>query len=234
MDIKWRNKGIILIWLLLISHGLNGIILALQQGDKYIYKNYFDSDNFQHQISQFVDNLMLLELNYMPKEDAKKQITVTPEEILEHRFRYGDLDQQIQNLKSQYEPKIQQAIANQNQQAADAYKVERDRKIEDITQNFLSNEHVQVKIVKEKEEKIDVIYKELENTRLHFRQDQAHFLYQFTDKTSGQVYTNIPTDGQSPQKIRPDQMAYIRTFPSPQYGVLSTEGFSDRLETYRS
>lgn len=231
MDIKWKNKWVILVWLLLFSHGLNGIMLLLFHGEEYLFKNYFDTPTFQYQVDQFVDELMLLELNYIPKEETKKLITVTSEEIQEHRYRYGDLDQQLENLKGQYEPKIQLALANQNQQAVDAYKAERDRKIEDITQNFLSDEHVRVKIVKEKEEKIEKIYKELANTRLNFVHDQAHFIYHLKDKETGEVYTNVPSEGESQPSIQADQMAYMITFPSPKYGTLSSEGFADQFRT---
>ncbi|MFY0542588.1 histidine kinase dimerization/phospho-acceptor domain-containing protein [Brevibacillus sp. H7] len=232
MDTKWKNRWMLVAWLLLFSHGLSGIMTGFVHGRDYIQKDYFQTDQFEGQLQHFIDLVSVFEWNYIPKEEAKKLITVTAEEIEEHRYRYGDLAEQISNIKAQYEDKIQQARAERNQEVANAYIAERDRKIEDITMNFQSDEHVRAKIVKEKEQKIDDYYREMEFQRADFVKYKGVFLYYVKDTETGKVYTNVnTTQGDSKdQVINPKDMAFIRTYPSSAFGYLSTEGRSSYLD----
>ncbi|RKD25071.1 hypothetical protein BEP19_04415 [Ammoniphilus oxalaticus] len=212
MDTKWKNNWArVIVWLLLFSHGVHGVMTTITQGPDYIGKNYFGTHSFQFELNRYIDDLLVFELNYIPIEEAKKQITVTSEEIEEHRLRYGELPDQVQNIKDQYEDKINQAIANNNQQNADAYTAERDRKIEDITENFRNDEHVLAKVAKEKEAEIDEIYKGLDRGRTGFKQHYRYFVYRITDKETGQVYSNLSAKDRE-QKIRDGQMAYLRDY----------------------
>ncbi|RXT00368.1 HAMP domain-containing sensor histidine kinase [Ammoniphilus sp. CFH 90114] len=226
MDIKWKNRWLVMVWLFLFSHGISGISMGLFHGDNYINKNYFESDKFENQLQEFIDGLILFELNDLSKEEAKKQITVTHEEIEEHRYRYGNLEEQIANIKAQYEIKIEEAQASKNQALADAYISERDAKIEDITHNFLNDEHVRSKVVKEKEQKIDEYYREIEYQRADFTQAKGVFLYHLTNTETGKVYTNTHD-----QAIHTKDMRYIRTYPSTKYGSLSTNLGSTDLDS---
>lgn len=232
MDTKWKNRWITVVWLLLFTHGLSGIMMGLARGDTYIQKDYFETYHFENQLHHFIDTLTKVELNYIPIQEAKKLITVSPEEINEHRYRYGDLGEQVSNIKAQYEGKIQQALAERNQEVANAYIAERDKKIEDITKNFQSDEHVKAKIVKEKEQQIDDYYHELNYLRAELVKYKAVFSYYFRDTDTLQVYTNVnKTQGDANgQAINPKDMAFIRTYPSPAYGYLTTEVRSARID----
>ena len=219
MDTKWKNKWIVVVWLLLFSHGLSGIMMALNQGENYIAKDYFQSDPFQSELHHFINTLSTFELNYIPKDEVTKQITVTPEEIDEHRFRYGNLEEQIANIKEQYIGKIEQAEATGNQEAADAYSKERDKKIADITMNFQSDEYVRGKVVKEKEQQIENYYRDLERLRADYLKFKGVFLYVLKDTETGQVYSNTKD-----QAIEANKMGFILTYPSSNLGYLVTEG----------
>lgn len=234
MVTKWKNRWVVIAWLLLFTHGVSGIMMGLSLGRDYINKDYFRSDSFESKLHHFIDVLTLFELNYIPKEEAKKLITITDEDIQEHRFRYGNLDEQIANIHAQYEGKIQEAKAANKQQVVDAYISERDKKIEDIAMNFKSDEHIRPKVVKEKEQRIDEYYREIENQRAEFINYQSVFLYQFKNTETGQLYTNLNSEeGINTNKgIHTKDMAFVRTFPSAKEGYLNTEGRTQNLDQW--
>lgn len=142
--------------------GLKGLFFIADQGRQYINKDYYETDFFENHFSQFVDTLNLLELNDITADDVKSDLIVKPEEIEEHRYLYGGLSEQIQTINNQYESRISDANVAGNKESAEAYTKERDRKIEDITKNFNSNEYVEAKIRKEKERQVDRYFKERE------------------------------------------------------------------------
>lgn len=226
MATKWKSKFALVAWLLLLTYGLGGLSIGLTQGDNYAKRDYFQTGEFEGQLEQFVNYLSVFELSYMSKEEAKKAIFVTPEEINEHRTRYGDLPGQIANIKGQYELKIQEAIQAQNQEIANMYIAERDRKIADITNNFKSDEYVRVKVVKEKEQRIDEYYQQMEQNRPDFVRIKGAFKYYLKDTTTGAVYSNLNSspDANSDKLINNTNMVFIRNYPSAKYGYLSTEG----------
>ncbi len=225
MDIKWKNKAVLAAWVLLFSFGLSGLLLGLLQGSIFAQRDYFETGQFEHQMHQFVTYLNMFELSYMTKEEAKQGIIVTEEDINEHRYRYGDLPQQIENIKGQYQQRISDALASQNKEAADFFIADRDKKIDDITNNFKSDEYVRAKVVKEKELKIDKYFEELESYRADYERYRAVFKYNLKNTVTGAVYSNLNTDDKN--GINKKDMMFIRTYPGEKNGYLSTgEGFS--------
>ncbi|MDA8235736.1 MAG: HAMP domain-containing sensor histidine kinase [Clostridia bacterium] len=201
MATKWKNKLAPIVWLLLFTFGLSGITLGLSHSHEYMKKDYFHIPQFQEQFNQFINSLSVLELNYVTQEEAKKAITVTADDINEHRYRYGDLPQQITNIKGQYEGRIQDALVNNNKKIADIFIAERDKKIEDITNNFESDEYVRVKVIKEKEEKINNYYRNLKSLQPDLEKNKSVFKYYLKETTTGAVYTNLNmAQGIDPEK----------------------------------
>lgn len=200
---------------LLVTLGLNGIFIGLSN-DEYLIKDYFQTSQFEFRLNQFTNYLSKIELNAITKEEAKKQITVIPEEVNEHRYRYGDLVEQVANINNQYEVKIQQALISKNKEVADTYIAERNKKIADITNNFKSDEHVRGKIIKEKEQKIDEYFRDLEQQRVEFIKYQGAFKYYLMDKTSRKVFTNLdlPKNGSVDQVFNNKEMVFIQKYPS--------------------
>ncbi len=232
MATKWKNKASLVAWVILFTFGLSGILSALSQGSNYLKRDYFQTEQFAYQLNEFTDFLSMFELNYLSPEEVKKGITVTPEEIDEHRHRYGDLAMQINDIKGQYEDKIQQAIQAQNQELVDFYSAERDKKIEDITNNFKSDEYVQAKVIKEKEQKIDTYYRDLENYRNQYANLKTGFVYYLKDTTTGDIYTNIAAanEAEANKLINSKNMLFIRSFPTAKEGYLSREWTYYKLE----
>ncbi|MEH7443270.1 HAMP domain-containing sensor histidine kinase [Bacillus sp. JJ1122] len=191
MDIKSKSKYLVVIWALLVSFGLSGLFSAFTNGSQFLQGDYFESEEYGYQMNRFVSLLQVFELNSMTKEEMKKEITVSDEEIEEHRTRYGNMGDQIANIGMQYEQQIQDAKDSGNKAVVDALTKERDTKIADITENFNSDEHVQAKIVKEKEKRIDEFYKELEKYRRQFVNFGRAYKYYMEDADTGEVFTNL-------------------------------------------
>ena len=233
MGTKWKSRVAVITWTLLFTIGLSGILTVLFEGGNYFKPDYFQTYEFQSTRDQFIRYLNVFELNGITKEDAKKAITVTKEDINEHRYLYGDLDTQITTIKNQYDDKIQNALVTGNKEVANTYTAERDKKIEDITNNFKSDDYVRLKIIKEKEQKIDAYYNEMENYRSAFLKDKESFKYYLKDTVTGQVYTNITlATGQTmEQVINNEKMIYTMTYPSSHQGSLSTKDYEFGLSS---
>ncbi|QOR68297.1 GHKL domain-containing protein [Cytobacillus suaedae] len=191
MGIKWKNKTIIFLISLMFLFGVSGLLSFLLFSSNYFQKDYFHSDEFQRDTHNLAWYITMFELSDFTLEEAKAAITVTDEEIHEHRYRYGDLPEQIANINSQYEHRIQEALSAKNQEIADALILERDTKIEDITNNFKSDEHVRSKVKKEKEKAIDLYFNDRENYRSDFVRYTQDFQYYFKETGTENVYTNM-------------------------------------------
>lgn len=221
MDTRWKNKIAIAVWTFLFTFGLSGMLTLLINGGNFVNRDYFQTGEFQSELYQFAAYLSIFELNeeFTPVE-AKKAITVSEEEIDEHRYRYGTLPAQVDNIKSQYEERIQGAEAAGDEEAKAAFISERDTKIADITKNFESNDYVRPKVKVEKEQKIDQYFKEMEKQRDEFLRYKKSFTYYFKNTETGEVYTNLNlSDSESPEEYMNSKNRLFLTdyFISPDY-----------------
>ena len=205
MATKWKSKRRVGVLALLFTFGLSGILLLINQGTFYAQKDYFHTPEFRYELDEFARYLSWFELHHISLQEAKGAITVTKEEINEHRYYYGDLPTQITNIKSQYEFLIQDALDTGSQQVADTYIAERDEKIADITKNFESDEYVEAKVVKEKEQELERYYQELESYRTNYSRYKDIFTYTFEGRNTGEVYTNIADEEQT-------EMLYVTNY----------------------
>lgn len=217
MGTKWKNKTMIALLAITLTFGMSGILTFLAHGSSYFERDYFTTSNFHGHLHQFASSLSIHELNETTLEDAKKAITVTNEEIEEHRYRYGDLNEQIHNIENQYASRIDEAKATNNQAAADLYTKERDEKIKDITMNFESDEHVREKIVKEKEQQIEYYFEEREKQRSDFLRYKKAFNYYYKDSVSGKVFTNTSISKNEDVKdyVNPNDTYFVTSYAIP-------------------
>jgi signal transduction histidine kinase len=198
LDTKWKSRAFAAAWLILFTFGLSGMLHLYIKGNHYFAKDYFESMEFHDNLIQFVQYVGLFELDEMSLEEAKKGIKVTEEDIQEHRYRYGNLVEQINIIKSQYEGQIAEAEGAGNQEAADFYKAERDKKIEDITNNFKSDDHVLPKVVAEKEKQVEEFYLQKERLHQDYQPYKDSLVYYFKDTVTGEEYSNLEkSSGQS-------------------------------------
>jgi signal transduction histidine kinase len=177
---RWKNRIVLLICLLFFSYGVSGLFTLMVHGNSYVYKDYYHSPEFQGAFDEFASYLGLFNLYAMPIEEAKEAISVSEEEIKEHRYRYGSLEGQIANIKSQYEGRILEAQEAEDEEALNNFTAERDAKIADITKNFESDDYVKGKIIIEKEQKLEELYEELERKRPLFEEYKKSFSYSLT------------------------------------------------------
>lgn len=191
MDTKSKSKLLFATWIMLITFGLSGLFSALGNGSQFMKGDYFESEEYASQMNHFVTLLHVYELNKMSKEEMKKEITVSEEEIEEHRMRYGNLGDQISSIGMQYEGQIQEAIDSGNKAAEEALTKEREAKIADITENFNSDEHVRAKVIKEKEKSIDEFLLQLEEYRHEFLNLEQAYKYYIKDRNTDVVFTNL-------------------------------------------
>ncbi|MFD1849731.1 MFS domain-containing histidine kinase [Oceanobacillus bengalensis] len=221
MATKWKSSLLIITCTILFTFGLTGLILLTSHGTFYAHKDYFHTSEFLHgDLDEFARNLGTYELNNISLTEAKEAITITEEEIYEHRYRYGDLPEQTDSITQQYEERIRQALDRDDEEAADAYYAERDAKIEDITLNFESDAYVEAKIIKEKEANVEKYYVQKENGRNTFENESDTFQYYFTDSDSGEAYTNLPEENASLEMISDKNMIFVTDFTiTPDYMV---------------
>lgn len=214
MATKWKNRVLFVVSVLLLTFGLSGIIPSINWVNDYATHDYFESSLFYDNLGEFTDYLSKYELNYIPIEEAKKQITVSSEEIEAYRYYYGNLSEQISNIKGQYEDRIQEAKINNNKKEEEKLTKERDTKIEDITQNFESDEYVEKKIRKEKETKLDDYYQQLQDNKASGSKRLDMFSYYFKNTTTGKVYTNVKLASSEDieDQLQKQDMAYITEY----------------------
>ncbi|MCM3715397.1 HAMP domain-containing histidine kinase [Alkalihalobacillus oceani] len=225
MDIKWKNRVRVGIWLLLIAFGVSGMMAGLVFSSEYTKKSYFETDEFDYELAQFISYLHLFELNDLSREEAKERITVSQEEIEEHRYRYGDLTEQISSINAQYEADIQFAQSEGNEELASAYREERDAKIEDITLNFNSDEHIEAKIRNMKARQVDQYYQELERERAAFLTYKSIFTYYLEDTGTGNIYTNTTLNiADFDQVFSTDKMIFMKRYSGENGEYLPMDG----------
>ncbi|WP_066255437.1 sensor histidine kinase [Neobacillus drentensis] len=214
MVTKWRSRTIFAAWTLLFTFGLSGLLAFFTYGSDYLHRDYFHTPQFQSELDAFAGYLSVFELYDLPLDEAKKAITVTKDEIIEHRYRYGNLPDQINNINAQYEAQIQEDLNTNNQEAADALTAERDLKIDDIKKNFKSDEYIRPKVIKEKEQRLEEYYKERENTRSVFLRYKDTFSYYYTNSATGKVHTNLnlPKDQSANDMMNPKNMRFVTNF----------------------
>ena len=145
MATKWKNRLVFMTAIILFTFGIKGLLAGMSMSSEYLLKDYAQTRQFHSRLNDFISYLNTFELQYVSAEEMKQKITVTAEEIDEHRYRYGDLPEQIDSIKSQYEDKIVAAKQAGLEGVAEIYAAQRDAKIEDITSNFTSDDHVRLR-----------------------------------------------------------------------------------------
>ncbi|WP_078434764.1 sensor histidine kinase [Metabacillus halosaccharovorans] len=219
MDTKWKNRGVMLLWLVLFTYGLSGVLTALVNNNDYLKPSYFKTSQYEESVGALVSYLQAYEFSYQPKEDVIKKLTVSNEEIEEYRYRYGELTDQIQSIKDQYQYKVEEARASGNEDIANVYIKERDTKIEDITKNFESDDYVEEKIIKEKEKRVDEYYKELEGYRKDYKVYNEAFAYYLKNTSTGEIYTNLPSESIK-SAFTKEKMLYVNSYPTDDVNYL--------------
>ncbi len=179
---KHKNYKL-MIWAMIVALILIAVPSAIRLGPDTIGKKFADSPEFQREMNQFYQTLSTSVLNPLRLEEAKERLTVTAGEIEEHRLRYGQLMEQIQNIQWQYEDQIQEAEDFGNDSVKESLIKERDQKIADIELNFESDEHVEEKVLAEKVEALKRLIADQQQNWGSFP-----VAYELTDVETGEVF----------------------------------------------
>ncbi|MBD3107019.1 sensor histidine kinase [Bacillus sp. AGMB 02131] len=215
MDTKWRSKKVIIITILLLSFGLSMFASSMTSGRYILTGSYFESNDFQNNtFYNYQELLRVFGLNNWSEEVLKSQITVTDDEIEEHRYRYGNLSEQISSINDQYESRIEELKEAGNTEGAEALQKERDEKIQDITLNFSNDEHVSAKIRQEKEQAIDSVVKQLKATENTWNRFSKVFDYYLVDEETGEVFTSLSKEEASDygRYFAENKMRFVATY----------------------
>ncbi|SES24435.1 MFS domain-containing histidine kinase [Psychrobacillus sp. OK032] len=182
------------------------LFILIEQGRNFIGTSYFDSDDFGRQLSEFEDSIVPLVLAPPDKEEVKKKITVTPEEIEEYRYRYGDLQSQLDSIRHQYQSDTgevttetatdavqegaSEEVTTSVQTPDETLLAERDKKLADITKNFEDDSYVENKVRAEKEAQVDAYYKSIERAKNDLLNQKEDFVYDLKNVETGEHFTN--------------------------------------------
>jgi signal transduction histidine kinase len=210
-------------WLVLFSFGISGVISALLDENEYYQRDYFKTSQFQAELENLTKFIKAFEVDYQSKEEMKKAIKVSEEEIEDKRYENGSLTDKIREIEYQYQSRIEEAKANDNQDIANIYIKERDQKIDEVTKDFESDERIKKAIIKEKEENIDLYFQGLEDYREAYERYQEVFVYYLKNTKSGEVYTNLSLTNRKSvdQKINDENMYFIQDYPTKNHGHLA-------------
>lgn len=210
-----KNKGKLLLSLFLITWVLFAFVSLVNNGQNYIGKSFFKSENFKMTLETYKEQLGRYVLEPFDAEEAKKNITISQNEIENHRNYYGTLSEQIENIRAQYRERIWQlegesvteeqtvtvvdaneastetnsegkASTNSTAELLDILKKERDGKIADITKNFQNDEYVAEKIRKQKKELIDLYAEQEDRNKKDFLNQYSYFAYSFKNLDTGE------------------------------------------------
>ncbi|GKV56186.1 two-component sensor histidine kinase [Sporosarcina sp. NCCP-2222] len=181
-----KKNGLLFIWSALVVLLLIALPSIIRLSPQLFGKDFTNSQEFKWRMDEVYDTLGAAVLNPIDPEEAVKHITVSSEEIEEHRNRYGTLPEQLSNIQAQYEDQIAEAKEAGNDKVLTALVKERDAKMEDIQQNFESDAHVEEKIRKEKAKYLKNYLKELKENYTF----SLPIVYQLKDVDTGEEFSS--------------------------------------------
>ena len=180
-----KNKVLLVTWAALVTIMLLALLSFARQGTELIGKDFSDFDDFTWRLDEFYNTIGPTVLNPIDAEEAKKNITVSDNEIEEHRTRYGTLADQLANIHDQYAQRIADAKDAGNEVLQSTLVEERDMKLADIRKNFESDAHVEAKIRKEKEKALVQYLNDVKANSF-----SLPVAYEFTDVETGERFSS--------------------------------------------
>ena len=192
------SKNILLSVLAVIT--MFSLFTLIEEGHNFIGTSYFDSESFTNELSDFESSIVPLVLATPDKEEVKKNITVTADEMEEYRNRNGSLESQLESIQQQYASPtgevttVTEETTTTTETATETTNepsiTERDKKMEDITKNFTDDSYVEQKIRLEKEAQVDAYYQSIERVKNDFLIENDDINYDFKNVETGERFTN--------------------------------------------
>ncbi|TYS68184.1 GHKL domain-containing protein [Sutcliffiella horikoshii] len=211
MGTRWRNRIVAILIALVFVCGISGSFYFIYNLDRFGQKSYFETEEFQYELQEYANYLIINEFGSVSADSVKEKISVSMEEIGEHRYKYGSLDAQLDNIRYQYEERIQLAENGEISEEPEELVAERDEVLDDIRKNFSSDEHVEKKIRAEKEQIVEEYFAKDPNFQSYpsrFHQDFQYFFEQ-----DGESFTNIGANKTSVDRMFSDEnMQYVTIY----------------------
>ncbi|MFF5994148.1 HAMP domain-containing sensor histidine kinase [Lysinibacillus sp. KU-BSD001] len=202
--------------LFLIFLAALGVWSFLIKSQGFIGQNYFDSHDMMNEQEYFLQGLKEYILDPIDFEQAERAIQVNDDEIMYYREYYGSLEEQLANIRAQYESAVtseetvtetetvttqEETTAEEKTDTAPAtseaqrLQQERDQKLAEVRRNFESDEVVKEKILAIKKQALAKYKVEYEKRARQFKEQYSYFTYRLTNE-AGEVY-----EKKSPEKI---------------------------------
>lgn len=173
---KWLTLGVCLTLVLTAIHAWANFSREL------IGQEFRDTDQFDHAVYfQIIEKLPSMLVEPVTKEELIEGYEVSQSQIEEYRYRYGDMQQQLDSIRSQYEPSDGEELSEELQQ-------ERDRKLAEIRRNFEDDEYVEEKLRAEWERKVTNYMVELQRNQNRFSVQYPGVGYSLTNSATGETF----------------------------------------------
>lgn len=173
---KWLTLGVCLTLVLTAIHAWTNFSREL------ISQEFRDTDQFEHAVYfQIIEKLPSMLVEPVTKEELIEGYEVSQSQIEEYRYRYGDLQQQLDSIRSQYEPSDGEEVSEELQQ-------ERDRKLAEIRRNFEDDEYVEEKLRAEWERDVTNYMVELQRNQNRFSVQYPGVGYSLTNTATGETF----------------------------------------------
>ena len=213
-----KNLSPLLLRLFLIFIVFIAVIAIVNQGPRYFFKSYFDSDILADQESEYLSQLNHYVLNPIDVEKTVAQLEVTEDEIEFYRNYYGTLSEQVENIQQQYEDSISTAKAEDNQEYLETLVAERDKKIATVKKNFEDDQYVIEKIKVAKEKAVRQYAAEFSDEKQDFLQQYGYFSY---------TLKNLDTDELVESNNSNETKIYKKSIKiTPQYGMIQYNSYA--------
>ncbi|KPB03866.1 sensor histidine kinase [Bacillus sp. CHD6a] len=188
MGTRWRNRIIAFFMALTFVCAISGSFYFIYNLDRFNQGSYFETEEFQYELQEYANYLLINEFGSISEESVKEKIAVSMEEIEKHRYKYGSLDAQLNNIRYQYEEKIQLAENGEISDQPEELVAERDEVLDDIRKNFSSDEHVEKKVRAEKEQIVEEYFAKDSNFQSYPSRFYEELQYFFEQE--GEIYSN--------------------------------------------
>ncbi len=167
-------KKQLIIWSILLVVFLNGLFLFISKGSYYFHSSYEKTSNFKQEWIAEENKLADALLPQVTVQEIEKTLNVSQEEIEHYRQFYGTLQEQKENITSQYDFEKEEverrfqgneatlATEKLKKETMATLKEEYEKRLKEIEQNFKDDTTVENKI---KRERAEAVYHHLNKKR---------------------------------------------------------------------
>lgn len=209
MATKWK-KSIWLLTSLLVTFGLIGGSVLLNNANQYLFVDYFETNNFNHERNEIWHYISKYEIYDIPFEEAHSNLIVTKGEIDVARSELGDLSEHLELINNEYNYGIEEAKQARETEKAEKLTAERDQELEKMRSYFEDDEYTKEQLLKKKKKELRIYYDELESMESVYEEYKKFFAFYLKDNETGEIYTNL--SGKDEKYFTEETMLFIENW----------------------